>query len=95
MVSNLGKRTRYYSPAISGDGTQELLCEQTENQQFNLVILNMDGTLKQKIPSPGNRFLQHPAWMENDTALVVLLSGIRENPSTAYSCSQGQWTQTV
>jgi hypothetical protein len=91
MVSNLGKRTRYFSPAISGDGLRVVAVEQTEMQQFNLVILNKDGSLKQKIASPGNRFLQHPAWMEQDSALVVLVSVESGKSLYSYSFSSGQW----
>lgn len=91
IVSNLGNRTRYYSPAISGSGKQIVAVEQTELQKFNLVILNMDGSLKQKIASPGNNFLQHPAWMDQDTALVVLVSLESGKSLYSYSLSSGQW----
>jgi len=91
MLSNLGRRTRYFSPAISGDGKQVVAVEQTEKQQFNLVILNLDGSPEQKIASPGNRFIQHPAWMEQDTALVVLVSVDSGKSLYSYSLSSGLW----
>lgn len=92
IVRKLGKKTRYYSPVISGDGTRIAVVEQSDKHQFNLVILHTDGTLDQVIPSPGNRFLQHPAWMENDTGLVVLLSRASGKSLYSYSLLTGRWT---
>ncbi len=91
VASNLGKRTRYFSPAISGDGEKVVAVEQTEKQQFNLVILNKDGSLKQKIASPGNRFIQQPNWMDQDTALVVLVSVDSGKSLYTYSFSSEKW----
>ena len=93
MLRKLGKKTRYYSPVISGDGTRIAVVEQSEKHQFTLVILHTDGTLDQEIPSPENRFLQHPAWMENDSALVVLLSRASGKSLYSYSLLTGRWTR--
>jgi len=93
MVVNLGKRTRYYSPAISGDGTRIAVVEQTDKQQYNLTILHIDGTIDRVLPSPGNRFIQQPCWMEADSALVVIVSvGVGKS---IYSCSleSGRWSE--
>jgi hypothetical protein len=83
MVNNLGRKTRYYSPAVSNDGSRIAAIEQTELQKFNLVILTLDGSIERVIPSPQNQFMQHPAWMETDSALVLLLSG--ESGKALYS----------
>jgi hypothetical protein len=93
LVSNLGKRTRFYSPAISGDGSRVAAVEQTSKQQFNLVILRMDGAIDRKIPSPGNRFIQQPGWMENDSALVVLVSVDGGKSLYNYSLASGKWSR--
>jgi len=91
QVSKLGKRTRYFSPAISGDGESVVAVEQTEKQEFNLAILEMDGTRERVVPSPGNRFLQQPSWMDEDTALVVLVSVESGKSLYTYSLSSGEW----
>jgi len=93
IVRTLGKKTRYYSPSISGDGTRIAAVEQSEMHQFNLAILDTDGTIDQVIPSPGNQFLQHPAWMENDSALVVTLSLDAGKSIYSYSLNTGRWTR--
>ena len=91
VVRQLGIRTRYFSPSISGDGERIVAVEQTDNQQFNLTILDMDGTPLKVVPSPGNRFLQHPCWMDQDSAIVVLVSVDAEKSIFSYSLETGTW----
>lgn len=93
MVINLGKRTRYFSPAISADGTRIAVVEQTDKQQYNLTILRMDGTTDRVIPSPGNRFLQQPGWMENDSSLAVIVSVDAGKSIYSYSLESGKWSE--
>ena len=92
QVRKLGKRTRYFSPAISGDGKRIVAVEQTEKQEFNLTILHMDGSREEVIPSPGNRFLQQPCWMDQDTAIVVLVSVDSGKALYSYSLQLETWT---
>jgi len=92
LVSSLGKRTRYFSPAISGDGQKIVAVEQTEKQVFNLTILRMDGSKEKVIPSPGGRFLQQPCWMDQDSALVVLISLEAGKSLYRYSLQSESWT---
>jgi hypothetical protein len=93
MVVNLGKRTRYFSPAISGDGTRVAVVEQTDKQQYRLTILHMDGTIDRVIPSPGNRFIQQPDWMETDSALVVIVTVDVGKSIYSYSLESGRWSR--
>jgi hypothetical protein len=91
QVQALGKKTRYFSPAISRDASRIAAIEQTDKHQFNLSILELDGSVQQVIPSPGNLFLQHPAWMERDSALVVLVSVDSGKSLYSYSLQSGKW----
>jgi hypothetical protein len=88
---NLGKRTRYYSPAVSGDGSRVAAIEQSVYQKFSLVILDMDGRVLQKVPSPGGSYIQQPAWMEKDSALVMIRSGAEGESLVSYHPSSGSW----
>jgi hypothetical protein len=91
-VKNLGRLTRYYSPALSKDGSRIAAIEQTEDQRFNLVMLGKEGQVLETIPSPGNRFLQHPAWMEHDSALVLMVSEESGKSLFSYNPASGTWT---
>ena len=90
-VRNLGKRTRYYSPAFSKDGSRIAAIEQSDRQRFSLVILGLNGEVEQSISSPRNRFLQHPTWMEGDTALVMVVSEEEGKALYSYAPGSGRW----
>ena len=42
-TKRLGKKTRFYSPAVSNDGSRIAVVEQSDLQKFSLVILSIDG----------------------------------------------------
>jgi len=90
-VKNLGHHTRYYSPSLAKDGSRIAVIEQTEDQHYNLVILKIDGSVLEVIPSPGNLFLQHPAWMEGDTAMVMMVSEDSGKSLYSYTPETGSW----
>jgi hypothetical protein len=90
-VKDLGTRTRFYAPAFSKDGSRIAAIEQTVLQHFRLVILGLDGTVEQSVPSPGNKFIQHPAWMEGDSALVLLVSEDEGKVLYSYSTGSKRW----
>jgi hypothetical protein len=95
MVTNLGKKSRYYSPSISCDGTRIAAVEQTDKQQFNLIIMEIDGSTVNAIPSPGNRFVQHPCWMDRDSALVVVVSADSGKSLYSYNLDSGIWKKLL
>lgn len=93
QVENLGKHTRYYSPALSKDGQRVAAIEQAADQRFSLVILENDGSVERKVPSPGNRFLQQPAWTDQDSAVVLLVSTNSGKSLFRYSIGSEQWAE--
>jgi hypothetical protein len=90
-VESLGKRTRYYAPAISGDGTRVAAIEQTDTQKFNLVILAMDGRVLSRTPSQENCFIQHPAWMSGDSSILVIRWSDAGKSLVSYNSASGSW----
>jgi hypothetical protein len=92
-VKNLGQKTRYYSPALSKDGSRIAAIEQTADQNYKLILMGIDGQVLESIPSPGKHFLQHPAWMETDSALVIAVSEASGKSLYSYSTASGTWTR--
>jgi hypothetical protein len=92
-VRSLGHRTRLYSPSVSNDGSKIAAIEQTVDQKFNLVILGIDGQPGFSEASPGNRFIQHPSWMENDSALLVTLTGPNGKSLYCYAPATDHWKE--
>jgi len=90
-VKNLGSKTRYYAPALSKKGDKIATIEQRTDQTFNLVILDLDGKIIESISSPGNRFIQHPAWMEQDSAIILTLNDITGEYLYRYSFQNKKW----
>jgi hypothetical protein len=91
-VSNLGVRTRYYAPAISGSGKFIAAIEQRTDHSFHLVVLDRAGEVIHSVPSPQNLFIQHPQWMEQDSALVVTLNDQSGEYLYRYSIENRLWT---
>lgn len=90
-VRSLGRRTRYYSPALSKSGSRIAAVEQTVRNRYHLVILTLDGSAESIIPTPNNRFIQHPAWTEKDTALLAILSEPDGKTLYSYRPEKNRW----
>jgi hypothetical protein len=92
-VRSLGRRTRYYAPSISGNSQKIVAVEQTENQRYYLVVLGMDGKLLFRAPTPGNQYIQHPAWLEGDSAIVCIMTRGSDKILISYKPSTNTWTE--
>ncbi|MEZ5071482.1 MAG: hypothetical protein R2751_11065 [Bacteroidales bacterium] len=90
-VRSLGHKTRLYSPALSRDGTRIVAVEQGVDQKFHLVVLDLEGKVLSRAGFPGGNFLQHPAWMDGDSALVVFVSGPAGKDLYACEPGSGRW----
>jgi len=90
-VRSLGRKTRYYSPVLSNNGSRIAAVEQTVKNRYNLVVLTLDGSVEASVSPPENRFIQHPAWSEKDTALLVILSEPEGKSLYSYSLSTDHW----
>ena len=91
-VTHLGKRTRYYAPVISNSGKFIAAIEQRTDHTFHLVILDQTGEVIHSVPSPQNLFIQHPQWMEQDSALIVTLNDQSGEYLYRYALEDQQWT---
>ncbi|MEX0981857.1 MAG: hypothetical protein WD577_10930 [Bacteroidales bacterium] len=92
-IKNLGTRTRYYAPVISGSGDKIAAIEQRTDHTFHLVILNEEGEMIHSAGAPDNLFMQHPSWMEQDSALVVTVNDRSGEYLYRYSLGKQEWTE--
>ncbi len=92
-VKNLGSSTRYYAPAISKSGKRIAVVEQGTDHKFKLVILNIDGEPVHIAESPDNLFIQHPHWMEQDTALLTVVNTDTGKYLYQYSLVEYKWSR--
>lgn len=93
QVKQLGSKTRYYAPDISESGNYIAVVEQRTDHAYYLVILDLEGKVLHSVRSPGNAFLQHPSWMDQDTALVATVTDRTGEYLYRYSWSRDTWEQ--
>lgn len=89
--TSLGKKTRYYSPDLSEDAKRLVVIEQNTRGVSSLVILNTNGKGRAVIPAPVSGYLQHPSWMEKDSALVVFITDEMGKSLYRYSLLTDSW----
>lgn len=69
----LTSRSRFFSPALSPDGTKIVTVEVDEAMKYQLVILNaVDGSVIQRLKNPDNLFFMYPRWMPDGQDVVVV-----------------------
>lgn len=67
------RRSRYFAPVLSSDGTRIAAVGITPGNAVSLVVLRTcDGATLQEIPSPGNAMLMQPCWISNSEIGVLL-----------------------
>jgi hypothetical protein len=73
--SRLTRRTRFFAPAISFDGTKIAVAEVTDKNEYALVVLDAaSGQEISRLTTPANDFLMTPAWHpDNRTLLAIAL----------------------
>lgn len=73
-TTDLTIKSRYFSPALSPDGSRILAVRVTEeNQSFIDILKSDDGELLQSIPAPDNGLFLQPAWSADGTRIAFIL----------------------
>lgn len=66
------EKGKYFSPQFNSQGNKLITVEANEDYENNLVILNENGEVVQKIDNSNNYFLAYPKWTIDDKAIVYL-----------------------
>jgi len=95
-VTRLSHRSRYLSASVSPNGKMIAATENTINNLNNLVIINADnGSVLKSIPSPGNAYLQHPQWTEeNDKITIIYLTEAGEG-IMSFALVNNEWITLI
>jgi hypothetical protein len=71
----LTRKSRYFSPSVSKDGSKITVVEVDIRNNHSLVILDSDnGKVNKRIPSPGNMYLQLPVWTDDGMIAVKTIN---------------------
>ncbi|GAB3005243.1 hypothetical protein GCM10027051_00030 [Niabella terrae] len=68
----LTRKTRYFSPDISPDGTKIVASKYAVNGQASLVVLDAAGRLQQEIKTDSVSYFVNPKITDNQTVITVL-----------------------
>lgn len=65
--------SKYFSPDLSYDGKKVVAFHASEDQQYNLHIIDIEtGALIKEIPNPKNYYFSYPKWSENDESVIAI-----------------------
>ena len=88
----ISRRSRYFAPDISPDAKRIVVTEINLLNEYSLVILNSEsGKVIEKIPSPGNEFLQYPVWGNSGDMIFVTSMGLEGKSIKSYDLTSGKW----
>lgn len=65
------RRSRYFAPALSPDGTKIITVEANADLRYTLVVLDTEGKVLNRIPNPDNNFYSFPKWADNENIVVI------------------------
>ena len=69
-------QTRYFSPAVSPDGTRIAVAEATTGNDYSIVVIDAEtGEPLNRYHSPSNDFLMTPSWHANSQTIVAVALG--------------------
>ena len=87
----LARKTRYFSPDLLSDDSKIVAVEaDIENHYFLIVLRVSDGKILNRLPSPGNKTLQYPEWLNDHQVLLIGFDG-KEKSIEKVNTVTGEW----
>lgn len=85
------KKSKYFAPALSPNGSKIVTVETNENLQHTLVILDSTGKELKRIDNAENNFYSFPNWVDEEN-IVVVKQKTEQNQLQRINISSGQVT---
>jgi hypothetical protein len=75
-LKQITRRSRYFSPDISPAGSKIATIE-TDNDMKNFIVIldGVNGKAIKRFPSPGNKVLQYPEWINELELILITFDG--------------------
>jgi hypothetical protein len=94
LVRQLTFSSRYLASSLSPDAEKIAASENTTDNKNSLVLVSpYDGSVIEKIPSPGNAFLQHPEWSADGEKITVIYLTEEGEGIMAYDIGKKEWNK--
>ena len=85
-------KSRYFAPDLSPDATRVVAIEADEQNQYFLVVISVaKGEILDRIPSPGNKYLQFPVWSKDQDGIYLTALGTAGKKIMYYSLAGSAW----
>lgn len=92
----LTRKTKLFAPVLSPSGAQIAAVEFTPERSCALVVLDAEsGQEQERFPTPGNDFLQSPAWSADGALLVCTRQEAGGTAIAVVDLATGQWKTVV
>ena len=92
MEGMLDCRTRYYSPTLSPDGATIAVVDVPVDGVCSIVLLELTGKVKERLPNPNGSFLQTPSWTRDGKNLLVIVNDSKGKSIVQIDIATGQYT---
>jgi hypothetical protein len=88
----LTMKSRYFAPDLSPDASRIAAIESDlQNHYFLVVMDGKNGEVLQRIPSPGNEYLQFPVWAVDQKGIYMTALGEAGKKIVYYDLAGGVW----
>jgi hypothetical protein len=92
LSRKLTSHTRYSAPEFSSTGDTIAVIEATPGYEFFLILLSSSsGKVLDRIPSPGNAWLQDPAWLDGKNEIIVISVNDNGKKILSYNLLSKYW----
>lgn len=96
QVRLLTRKTRYFAPSLSSDGSKIAAVEVSLSNEVSLVILDAQtGNILEKISSPENHLLQLPEWFPNSEEIALVATGRKGKSLLVYNTQNHSWQTLI
>lgn len=96
QVRLLTRKTRYFAPSLSSDGSKIAAVEVSLSNEVSLVILDAQtGSVLEKISSPENHLLQLPEWFPNSEEIALVATGRKGKSLLVYNTQNHSWQTLI
>jgi len=90
----LTRQTRYFAPDLNNDASKLVAIEADEQNRYSLILMDVSsGEVEQKLPSPGNKYLQYPVWSHSQGGIYLTALGDNGKIILYHDLESGTWTE--
>ena len=96
MERTLTEKTRFFAPDISDDGNLVAVIQVTQENEYNLVVLDTEnGWIQKQFTHPADIFLQQPVWSVDGKHIYLIGTDEKGKGIYRVNYDTGKWEQVM